>query len=293
MNYNREFLVPYLESICALHLATEKLSKMNNEHHNRINAMKRGYNTTPPKPPVYETFSVFNHPVALILGSISLVFCVLCIISYIVDPFLGGFQVFASLFYGGITFGFFRYIHLSKEVTEIENKEKKESYEKALATVKMNAVENEKLTAMVPQLEAQRKICVGDLEKARDLLREFYNVNIIPSQYRNLYAAVYLYDYFKTSQSTDLERALTLYVLEEIKSRLDTIIQQHSQAILNQQIMIANQRKTHQLQQAHAKSMRAKLDNIIASNEERNTYLEMIEANTKATAYFAAANYLK
>ena len=63
--------------------------------------------------------------------------------------------------------------------------------------------------------------------------------------------------------------------------------------ILNQRIMIANQNKSIEQQERHNQVLRSKLDRIQASNEERNMYLGMIEANTRADAFFSAATYLK
>lgn len=104
---------------------------------------------------------------------------------------------------------------------------------------------------------------------------------------------VYLYDWFGTSGADDLDHALSMFVLEEIKARLDRIIEQQSEMILNQQLMIANQQKTQELQIAHAKMMRNKVQQLQATEEERLRYDRMIEANTRGMAYFAVADYLR
>ena len=135
--------------------------------------------------------------------------------------------------------------------------------------------------------------CTNEINRINTVLNRVYNANVIPYQYRNMYASVYLYDYFSGSREDDLALALNTFVLEQIKERLDVIIEQQSEMILNQRIMIAKQEKTIQLQQAHTAMMQNKLNQIVASNEERNQYLRMIEGNTAATAYFAAADYIR
>ena len=123
-------------------------------------------------------------------------------------------------------------------------------------------------------------------------MRQVYSANVIPGQYRNLYAAVYLYQYFGQSQADDLDLVLNTFVLEQIKAKLDVVIQQQSEAILNQRIMLANQEKTMEAQQKHAAMLESKLSRMEASDEERNQYLSMIESNTATTAYFATAQYI-
>ncbi len=132
-----------------------------------------------------------------------------------------------------------------------------------------------------------------EIKKIDALLGKVYSVNIIPSQYRDIYSVVYLYDLFSTSRLTDLDAALTLFVLEQIKSKLDEIILNQSTMILNQQIMIANQMKTLEQQQHHQNEMVAKLNRLSLIEEEHIIYLDMIERNTEATAYFSAATYLQ
>ena len=86
--------------------------------------------------------------------------------------------------------------------------------------------------------------------------------------------------------------ALNMFVLEEIKEKLDRIIANQKEIILNQYLQLAEQRRSLELQEEHTSMMESKLNQINASNEERNTYLAMIESNTATTAYFATANYL-
>lgn len=155
------------------------------------------------------------------------------------------------------------------------------------------AEENEKLKQYIPAYEEELAYYKQERRRVKRLLNQVYDVNIIPGRYRDSYVAMYLYDWFGTSQADDLDMALNTLVLEEIKERLDTLISYQSQSILNQRMILANQQRAYNEQQRHNSLMRAEANRIAASNEERNIYLSMIESNTAATAYFAAAEYLK
>ena len=91
----------------------------------------------------------------------------------------------------------------------------------------------------------------------------------------------------------DLDHALSMFVLEEIKAKLDRIIENQKEIIFNQYQIASNQQKFMEQQQRHSAMMHAKLDQIQANNEERNAYLHMIESNTATTAFFATADYIR
>ena len=120
-----------------------------------------------------------------------------------------------------------------------------------------------------------------------------YNANIIPAQYRNIYAAVYLYDWFSTSGADDMDHALSMFVLEEIQSKLDRIIANQEEMIINQEILIANQRKSIEEQRAHNSIVQSKIATLQATQDEQLRYIQMTEAETAACAYFAAADYIR
>ena len=143
----------------------------------------------------------------------------------------------------------------------------------------------------LPEAEASIQKWSAEVKTVSNLLTKLYDVNVIPAQYRNIYVAVYLYEWFSTSMADDLDHALSMFVLEEIKERLDRVIANQTEQIINQQLMIANQYRSQEMLQQHNEEMVSKLEQINASNEERNRYLGMIEGNTAAIAYFSAAEY--
>ena len=66
-----------------------------------------------------------------------------------------------------------------------------------------------------------------------------------------------------------------------------------AEELINQRIMIANQNKSMEQRERHHRALMSKLDEIQATNEERNCYLQMIEANTAVDSFFAHASYLR
>ncbi|MBO5954084.1 MAG: hypothetical protein J6Q53_08240 [Oscillospiraceae bacterium] len=150
--------------------------------------------------------------------------------------------------------------------------------------------EDQKYAAMA---FAECSLCHEERKKIDALLEKAYSANVIPNKYRDMYATVYLYDWFSTSMATDMDMALNMFVLEEIKDRLDTIIKMLNKSLLNQRIIIENQEKSIKQQEQWHKQMCDKLDKMQVTAEENTRYLAMIEANTATVSYFAYADYIR
>lgn len=138
------------------------------------------------------------------------------------------------------------------------------------------------------QLENDYENMKGELAEAENLLEKSYSVNLIPLQYRNIQAVFYLYNYLSTSQE-NLQSALLQCNLEEIKFKMDTMIEQQSEMILEMAI-----------QNARLEEMKSQNRRILqhAVQIERNTalaaqYAEIAANNAKATAWIGLANYIK
>jgi len=126
---------------------------------------------------------------------------------------------------------------------------------------------------------------------AENILKKAYSVNLIPEQYRNLYAVYYLYEYLSTSQESFRDALLHWnlhYNFEEVKLKLDAIYYQVSQLVIEQAVT------------------NARLENIQEQNDqmleqaiktEKNTakaaqYSQIAAANTEAMVYIGAAQYI-
>ena len=283
--YARELLVPYLQNVCSLELAHRKLKEQEFLLTGEANRLRNGIHPAEkPKKPYIEPRSP-GGTFWLVMGIITFLFSFLMMSLDL--NFMGWFCLL-----GGIGEGILGYV-LIKSVND-SNADKQFAYERKLAEYneiqRKNAIaKDSRLSGVLDEL---RK-CQLEIKKVMQTLQKAYSVNVIPLQYRNIYAAIYLYDHFAYSRADDLDAALQLFVLEEIKAKLDKVIANQYTMILNQQIEIANQQRTLELQQAHSAMMREKLDRSEASNEDRNMYLSMIESNTSTIAYFATADYIR
>ena len=292
--YDREFLVPYLQDICSLHLLEDRLDKSIYHHEKTIRDYQRGKVAQKPQEPRLNDTSIGC------LGVVIITFFVITCVS----TFFALFCVDMSrvpwakwiLIFGVGLFGWFSYEIVSESIEmKRDNKRIIAAYEKTLREYQRYCAQLERehryeLT-LIPGLSAERIALQTELNKVLALREKAYNANVIPKNYRNKYVAVYLYEWFSTSAADDLDHALSMFVLEEIKARLDRIIENQSEEILNQRIMLANQRSESEERRKHEIQMMNKLQHLQSTEEENLRYQRMIESNTAATAYFAAANY--
>lgn len=298
--YNREFLVPYLQDVCALHLAEMEVVHKMFEIQRNILDLKHGREINPPsKPDKEEAWGCFSVLCAL-AGGFEICAAPIVLIGSLTGN-LGSMSVGAGFFLAivGLITGVVIWrifvtpaIQISKENDEKDQKflENMAEYRKKKAVIQQ---EDEELRKQIPTLENELAYYSNERKKISILLKKAYGVNVLPTQYRDVYAAVYLYDYFRNSRSDDLDQVLNTYVLEQIKDRVDVIIENQRMSIINQRMILTNQHRALEEQRKHNAYMRSKARQISRSVEEQNQYLRMVECNTAATAYFAAANYLK
>lgn len=291
VRYEREFLVPYLEDICSLHLAKRKVEELIAEAEVEISEIN---NTALSciQAPVLERYRKQDDLDGVGKTCLGAGITLFAVVLFLVSAFIGSSATLVLAAVLGIVGGAISiYSTGEKDRVNAEIKRRNDEKERNHAVQELAA-----LSAVEPKVDKVKErisFYKKEMQRIDDLLEEQYNVNVIPRWYRDIYPAVYLYDWFSTGRSDDLDMALNTFVLEQIKERLDTIIANQSQIIMNQRITIANQYKAMEQQERHAAMLMSKLDQIEASNEERNIYLNMIESNTAANAYFAAANYLK
>lgn len=301
--YNRDFLIPYLQNVCALHFAKRKcedryssicyrIDSIFDEKYSIERGAKKIHKPSEPSKFLLILSRIYGFLAILgIIGNIMLwmsdwdLISKLLLFIFIAPPTILFTVIYPILRKKGVKE--FRYNQITYEREQVQFEKTVSEYNKRIA-LNQQAREIE-----IPALKSELPKCKREISIANDTLQKIYSANVIPRQYRNIYAAVYLYDWFSTSQADDLDMALNMFVLEEIKEKLDRIIENQMDIILNQRMMLTNQQRSLEQQQRHSNMMRAKLNQIAASNEERNTYLSMIESNTAATAYFAAADYIR
>ena len=292
--YDREFLVQYTCDIYALYITRNKIQGEISECSNLISVLKRGL-VSNPRP---------ESPRQYALGAKYYVFLPLVILCILLDLLVGArlmeigwseSSVLQNIFVAALLLIVVCVFMMYKEKKRVNkaNHEIQETYEKEWEKYRSLEAKNEQHRKRIPAYQEQIVSYQQEIQRIDSLLDKLYNVNILPIRYRDFYAVVYLHDYFSHSRENDLAMALNTYVLEQIKERLDYLISQMSDVILNQYIIMDNQRAAMEQIERHHAEICGKLNQIEASNEERNMYLEMIEANTATLKYFVTAEYIK
>ncbi len=272
---DRAFLVPYLKDVCTLELMKKKLNGDQYSTESQISKIERICIPKVPTPPVENNDWVWEN----ILWIIALV---------VMLPLLmvpgGWFMLIGIVPCAGVVL-----LSYSESNSAFEQKTREYTADvsKRNEAIEYRDMQRKRLPALQTKLSMQKK----ELQTVNALLQQAYSANIIPGQYRNLYAVVFLYDFFSNGRSDDIDFALSLYVLEQIKERLDTIIVQLSQVLINQSIAISNQERGLEQQQDYQKKMEQRIAQLQATEEDQQMYLEMIACHTQVSAYFAAENY--
>lgn len=166
-----------------------------------------------------------------------------------------------------------------------ENRARAESEQQAEVT-RLNRENCEK-----KRLTAERAAVYKEYQKALELLDDAYSANIIPSQFRSLYAVYFLYDFITTSKES-FSGALLHCDLDKIESQLGRVIAQNEQMIINQQIQIAQDKE---LLDGNKESL-DRLEGL--ARIENNTllasqYADIAASNAQACAWIGMANYIK
>ncbi len=131
------------------------------------------------------------------------------------------------------------------------------------------------------------------------ILNDFYNMNLIPKQFRNVSAICYIYDYMSTSQES-LTMALLDQHLEDgirrIENKLDEVIAQMADMVYETRCLRQESQRAVEQNNRIIEQNNRMLDSL--QRTEQNTlqaaqYSELSANNTRATAYLSLATYLK
>lgn len=141
--------------------------------------------------------------------------------------------------------------------------------------------------AKIKELSTEKQKLEEEYEVAVKLLEKEYNLNIIPTKFRSLEAVYYIYDYF-VSSNEKLSNILLQLNLDEIKSKIDTIIQNQQTIILNQSIQIA---QNEALLAQNQKTLKL-LTSIATDSAETLKWTQIAANNAEVAAWIGAANYI-
>ena len=252
----------YLKALeCAIKSLKEKSDKLSDE-------LKRIDLRESPKPPVKEELpskpAVKERP----KKSTYLISAIVCFLTVIGIPL-------------GIIYlvGFFKYDKVTEDMLTEEKLNEKKLEAEAQFDREMKDYQSKRI-AFLNKQESDKEECrkrfkenQSHIIEAEQNLRMLYNYNIIPTQYRNIYAVFYLYDYLSTSNES-LTDALLHYNIQEMKDSLDRLISNTNTIIVQQAI--------------NEKHLR----NIEASSALTAEYSRIIASCSEVAVWFATANFL-
>jgi len=295
-NYERRILVPYLQDVCSMEMLCAKLKRDIANANNEIDRLNRRIKEEVyvPSRPYRDNYRksemmVPSVVILILLGVIPLGLSIWGMIDH--HPWFG---VLLGLICG-VFFGFVGLMGIVGATAEADDE-----YEKALKKFNQCLDESKKHQQQIPIMTQKKKEWEnylrtrrGYLNSAQAMCRELYAVNIIPPRYRNIHVAYYLYDFFQGSRETDLEKVIQTMLLDEIIQRLDKIIVQNEQIILNQRMEIALQEGNNKMIAENNRQQMLKLAQMERNQEMQLDYQHMIEKNQRVTNYLLAADYLK
>lgn len=298
-NYNRNILVPYLQDLCSIELICSKLEHRISDAEKNVNRLTEICNRKVTDPVTIKK-SLFigddwkQDIYICIPGAIIIAIAILVLAT--LGKYAGLFKVIGWL---GILYGaLFFVMAKSKAQEDYSNAEYryKEYVAKHDAERKRNAEFRNALPARRAELDKARQELSAlrtNYANATTLRNRTYDINIVPRQYRNIYAVYYLYDFFSTSRENDLEKVIQTFVLEEIKQKLDKIIRQNENILLNQRVQLALQEQQNRVISENHRNELKQLAKMERNQELQLDYQKMITANQEVTNFLLAADFYK
>ena len=289
--YNHEVLVNYLRDVYSMELLVRKIqeniysTRKDIQHEQAIVAKAE----STPIPTENELSPKKDISPYLIAGFITLFISLGFFTLPTVGALLGllGISVSIAIFFwaGSVSSD-------NTESQEIERRIIKESFQNDIEEYENLLALANSYRAILPSQINDYNTTVSHLQEAKEKLQQVYSVNIIPNKYRTIYVAYYLYDYISSCRETDVDRVLQTMLLEQIIAKLDKIIAQQEEIILNQRMQLAKQDYLiAQSKQQHTEQMKI-LYGLEKNQQIQNDYLAMTEANTRITNYFVTADYI-
>lgn len=289
--WNRDFLMPYLQNVCSLHLVLRKIEQKMRKINYLIFEAENGPAVEPPqrRECVSEKNRVYYTLTAV--GCAVTAFCVMFLLLNILGETRFGLIWTAA----GIVLGVLLLVlpqllanHRQKINFRIDAEYTRayEQYRQAVEEAEERRAKTvAKLKQRLQELEQQNK-------QADSLLQMAYAVDLIPMAYRNIYYAVYLYEWICTSRSDDLDQALRSFDPETGKAKLEHIIVNQTDAILVHTRAVAAQYRTFVMQKQQELTLRARVAELVCGEAQREVYNTIVDVILAVGAFFAGTDDL-
>ena len=287
---DRAALLLYLQNVRDLEVAQYRLNAMfqseNNAYNQQVRQLPTDVNDVEYIEPPEKNYTVS-------LG-ISIACACLFGVCFAADaPFFG-----AICFLGAIGFLISFFVKRASYKEDVayciqENEKAVKNHQEQLVRAKNNSIRVTKLLNTWKQRDAWFR---KEYANASKILNGFYAMNVLPSQYRNLSAACYIYDYMSTSQATFEETLIHEHMengIQRLESKLNDIIYRLEDVVYETRCMRAENQQAMERVISQNNAMLDHLQQIEANTENAAAYAELSSNYSKANAYFSAAKYLR
>jgi len=243
-------------------------------------ALRESHNTFPSPPHIGNTM------VGIVSGVASIVFALLLFRVNSLDPLPVGSAIAFCMLLGGILLAGIPYMRYLNEVKSYrssmasynahvenlhkENEEKRAQYNAAMTSWRHSYNENKNKLAL-------------PLKQTKEVMDEFYSIDVIYPKYRNLPALTSICEYFITGRCTELTGPHGAYNLYEDEVRKDMVISQLSMVIENLESIKNNQYMLYQ----QVKSIRENTDAMTQELRMIRGYTFNIMQTSAMTAYYS------
>lgn len=185
-----------------------------------------------------------------------------------------------------------KFINMESEAKK-SNSLKEEQYKKDCLTAISN---KEYLNKISEEWNRKNHYYESERDRIDAVLKKFYDMNIIPLQYRKLSAVCYLYDYMSSSQES-YQMALISNQIEDgirrIEAKLDEIIDRLDAIIWEQKVIRDDNRRNVERQIDQNNRMIDSLKNLEDSSKNIEEYSRLSANYNEAQAIIGMAYYLK
>jgi len=283
---DRNTLVLYLKEVRDLEFAKNKINSMYHYEKRKFEREEKELlNITYYKVPEFESGWTTGIKVAIVIG----------IILVIASVYLMTLGTAIFWFLGGLSSAWLLIV-IPIQMAIQDTASNKQQIENALYHNEKESQREKNNTKIYNQLkvswEKRSAYLLSEYNKVVNLFIEYYSVNILANQYRNIQSVYYIYDYMSSSQETLKDTLMHEHMengIQRVLERLDTIIRQNETIILQNRIEAATNEKLLNQTGKMLDSLRRS-----ESNMELAVQYSQISANySKANAYFSLANYLK
>ena len=274
--FNRDVLNNYLYNVRALEIMNSKLNQSKDNMLYQINSLGYKLELSSPLDLSSECFVA-----VLVMGGISLAAWALgsllenTIGKITSETFFHNLYVFIIIATIVIGIGYI----ISCIISQVKDKKRyRADLENDNKRVENELIKKKNLNDELPILEKE-------IDRIETLLSDAYSINIIPSKFRNIYAAYFLYDFISTSTAS-LNEALLHCDLDTIQQKLDEVIQQQEAMImelayqnaLNEKIVRQNEKILgHAIQTESNTALAAQYQRIAANNTGVVAAIQMSE----------------